>query len=81
MRAGQLHHGRGTIAMDIDGKWRAFVETLAGMGLMSIPLWSKFLDDIVSGAHYVTAICGALIGLHGVWRLFFRNKRRKTDQA
>ena len=80
MHAGTLHHGRGSLAMDIDGKWRALIETFAGMGLMSLPFWSKFLDDVVAGSHYVTAICGALIGIHGVWRLFFRNKRRKADK-
>lgn len=79
MHAGQLHHGRGTLAMDIDGKWRAFVETLIGAGLVSVPLWSHVMEEIIKGGQLITAMTGALIGINGVYRLFFRTKRRKTD--
>jgi hypothetical protein len=75
----QLHHGRGSLAMDIDGKWRAIAETLAGAGLVSVPFWSHIMDDVIKGGQVITAITGATIGLNGVYRLFFRKKRRKTD--
>ena len=59
----------------------AFGEALFGFGLMSMPLWSKALDAIVSGAHAVAAITGATIGVHAVWRIFRKRDAREEDVA
>lgn len=70
---------KGMVGMQIEGKGRAVVETVVGAGLASTPLWSHLLDEIIKGAQAVTALCGALIGLAGVYNLFLRSRRRRED--
>lgn len=64
----------------VSDKARALAETAAGFGLMSLPFWSHVLDGIVQGAHVVAALAGAVIGVNGVYRIFFRKKRRASDR-
>lgn len=44
-------------------------EVAGGSALVTIPFWTKALDQIVMGAHAVSAICGAVIAIWGVVRL------------
>lgn len=45
-----------------------------GTALVTLPIWTKALTD---GAHLVAAVCGAIIGVGGVFRLFRRRERRR----
>lgn len=54
----------------------AFGEAFLGFGLVSMPLWSHPLDTVVSGAHAIASITGAIIGIHAVWRIFRGLKQR-----
>lgn len=76
----KLENGGGPSKMDLHERMRAFWETLAGLGLLSLPFWSHLTENIVAGAQVVTAICGAVIGVSGVYRLFFRTHRREMDR-
>ena len=62
-------------------RWRALLEMLAGMGLASLPFWSHLLESIITGAQAIATICGAVIAVSGVYRLFFRKQRRKSDSG
>jgi len=41
-------------------------EASMGVGLMTLPLWSQILENIVAGSHVFTAIGGAAAGPGGV---------------
>lgn len=73
------YHGGDRRGMDDIGKGRAMLETAAGAGLVSLPWWGHVLDNIMVGAHFIAAICGAAIGISGVYRLFVRRRRRDAD--
>ena len=67
---------------DVDGvhaRIRALAETVAGFGLMSVPVWAHVMDDIIKGGQLITSVTGTIIGVYGVYRLFFRKKRRASD--
>ena len=71
------HRGMG----DLHDRWRAVAETFAGMGLFSMPWWSHLLEGVVVGSQAIAAICGAAIGISGVYRLFVSKHRRKSDDG
>jgi hypothetical protein len=55
---------------------QAKVEAGIGAVLMATPWWVGFLHDVVSPvASSVAAICGAIVGIHAVWRLIKRRGR------
>lgn len=45
------------------------VEAGIGAGLLTTPLWALILHDISLIASTVAAVCGAIIGIHAVWRM------------
>ena len=49
---------------------QSFFETAVGAALMSLPFWNHLIADITTGAQFVAALCGAVIGLHGVYRIW-----------
>jgi hypothetical protein len=51
---------------------QAKVEAIAGLSLMTTPLWVIWLQDASLIASAVASICGAIIGIHAVWRLWKR---------
>ncbi len=53
----------------------AAAQTLTGVVLVTTPFWADFLTtvNIVAGA--IAAICGAILGVTGVWRLLRRSNR------
>ncbi len=74
-----VNHGRGMCGMDIDGKWRTAAETMVGWGLFTLPFWSHLADGIIKGGQVVASLTGGIIGVVGVYRLFFRKRRRRFD--
>lgn len=53
-------------------------EIVLGTGLISAPFWATVLHDVTLIGSAVAAICGAIIGVHGVYRLYVE-WRRKHD--
>jgi hypothetical protein len=53
----------------------AAVQTITGVVLVTTPFWADFLTtvNIVAGA--IAAVCGAILGVTGVWRLMRRGGR------
>jgi uncharacterized membrane protein YuzA (DUF378 family) len=45
-----------------------------GGTLFTTPLWSFVLDVVAKGFGAIAAVCGAIIGIHGVYRII-RPKR------
>ncbi len=56
----------------------AGLEAALGAGLMTTPLWALVLHDVSMLASTVAAICGAIIGVHAVLRLW-RQRRQGQD--
>lgn len=54
-------------------------EAAIGAALCSMTYWSPMLDGLVQGAHVVAALGGAIIAIHGVWRIARRRRLRRTD--
>jgi uncharacterized membrane protein YqjE len=52
----------------------AKLQAVAGLSLMTTPVWVIWLQYIDFAFSAVAAICGAIIGIHAVWRLY----RRRT---
>lgn len=50
-------------------------ETVMGGTLMTTAYWSPLLEHVVAGAHVVAALGGAIVGVHGVWRIIRRGRR------
>lgn len=48
------------------------IEASVGAALITTPLWALILQDISFIASTIAAVCGAIIGLHAVWRLLRR---------
>lgn len=41
-------------------------------GLLSVPLWASLVSDVSMLASCVAAICGAIVGVHAVYRIYRR---------
>jgi hypothetical protein len=54
---------------------QAKVEATVGGILVATPLWAMLIQDISMIASAIAAVCGAIIGVHAVWRLVRRNRR------
>jgi hypothetical protein len=48
---------------------QAKAEVVVGGVLFATPLWSIVLQDVSLIASTVATICGAIVGVHAVWRL------------
>jgi hypothetical protein len=54
-------------------RWHQYlVETGFGALLFSVPFWRIFFTDISLVAQFIAGVCGAIMGLHGVYRIFKR---------
>lgn len=45
------------------------IQTALGGLLFTNPWWADFLNDVAKGASWVAVVCGAIIGVHGVWKI------------
>lgn len=59
--------------METSEKFRGMGEALIGGTLVTSTFWTPWLDHLITGAHVVAAVTGAVVGLHGVWRIL-RNR-------
>jgi hypothetical protein len=50
----------------------AYAQTAAGLALTASPLWIDFLYTVNIIAAAIAAVCGAIIGVAGVWRIIRR---------
>lgn len=51
---------------------RSFIETGVGGLLFSLPFWHHLMIEISEISQFIAGVCGAVIGLHGVYRIFRR---------
>ena len=54
---------------------QAKAEAVVGGVLITTPLWATLIQDISMVASMIAAVCGAIIGVHAVWRLIRRHRR------
>lgn len=65
----------------MEDKTIAKLEAAMGAALVPTPLWVILVQDVSMIAGMVAAVCGAIIGVHGVWRLWCRHcDEKKKDQ-
>lgn len=49
-------------------------EALVGGALVTTPVWALVLHEVSLIASTVAAVCGAIVGLHAVYRLWKRRR-------
>jgi hypothetical protein len=54
----------------------AYAQTATGVVLLTTPFWSEFLYTVNIVAATVASLCGAIVGLLGVWRIVRRTRSR-----
>lgn len=54
---------------------QAKVEATVGGILITTPVWATLIQDISMVASMIAAVCGAIIGIHAVWRLVRRHRK------
>ena len=47
----------------------AYVQTATGIVLLAMPFWADVLHTVNTVAATVASVCGAIVGLVGVWRI------------
>jgi hypothetical protein len=52
----------------------AYAQTATGVVLLTTPFWAEFLYTVNIIAATIASLCGATVGLIGVWRIV-RQKR------
>jgi hypothetical protein len=52
----------------------AYAQTATGIVLLTTPFWVEVLYAVDVVAATIASVCGAIVGLVGVWRIF-RQKR------
>lgn len=52
----------------------AYAQTATGVVLLTTPFWAQVLYAVDVVAATVASVCGAIVGIAGVWRIF-RQKR------
>jgi hypothetical protein len=50
----------------------AYIQTAAGAVLLTAPFWAQLLYAVNIVAATIASICGAIVGINGVWRIFRR---------
>jgi hypothetical protein len=55
----------------------AYAQTATGIWLMTTPFWAEFLYTVNIIAATIASLCGATVGLIGVWRII-RQKRGQS---
>jgi hypothetical protein len=58
----------------VDAAQQAKLEAIGGGALMTTPVWAMLLHDISLWASTIAAVCGAILGIHAVYRLWRREK-------
>jgi hypothetical protein len=53
---------------------QAKAEATVGGILVATPLWAMLIQDISMIASAIAAVCGAIIGVHALWRLVRRSR-------
>jgi len=56
-------------------------EATLGAGLMTTPFWVSLLNNIGWVASIIAAVCGAIVGIHAVWRIWSNRKKPDTTAA
>jgi hypothetical protein len=58
-------------------------EFVLGSTLFSAPFWQHVFADSMLVFQYLAALCGAIIGIHGVWQILrrYRCARRAHEGA
>ncbi len=54
-------------------------ELIVGSVLMTTPLWVTLLREADLIASTIAAVCGAIIGIHAVYRLYCRHCEQKKN--
>lgn len=54
----------------------AYAQTATGVLLLTTPFWSEFLYTVNIIAATVASLCGATVGLIGVWQIVRRKRGR-----
>jgi hypothetical protein len=50
----------------------AYIQTATGAVLLTTPFWAQLLYTVNIVAATVASLCGAIVGLSGVWRILRR---------
>jgi len=61
----------------LTGGAAAYAQTATGVVLLTTPFWANVLYTVNIVAATVASLCGAVVGLVGVWRIL----RRKRGQS
>ena len=48
----------------------AYTQTAPGIVLLTTPFWAEVLYAVDVVAATIASVCGAIVGLVGVWRIF-----------
>ena len=58
----------------------AKIEAAVGLGLMTTPGWTAWLQTFSVAMSALAAACGAVVGIHAVWQLRKRRKGRPSGE-
>lgn len=56
-------------------------EATLSAGLLSTPFWVSLLNNIGWLASIIAAVCGAIVGVHAVWRIWKNRQKPDTKAA
>lgn len=62
--------------MDYEERIKGSLEALLGVAVMSSSQWGQLIESTLAGAHAVAVLGGAVVAIHGVWRILKRNLGR-----
>ena len=54
----------------------AYAQTATGVVLLTTPFWAEFLYTVNIIAATIASLCGATVGLIGVWQIVRRARNR-----
>ncbi len=63
------------------GMAAAYIQTAAGALLLAAPFWVQLLTTVNIVAATIASICGAIVGLIGVWRIVRRAQSGPGGEA
>ncbi len=58
------------------GSFAATVQAATGVVLLAAPFWAQFLYTVNIVAATIASVCGAIMGIVGVWRIVRGGDRR-----
>lgn len=71
---GRLHGG----GVSSDSVIPIKVDAVIGTTLVTMPVWNYYLQFVNEIASMVAALCGAIVGLHAVYRLYEKWRSHKN---